>query len=138
MEHITTTQEIYAAFGRGDIPAILAHLADDVVFEPWPHAAQRAGVPWMQRREGRHGAADFFASLAGLEFHSFEPRNFLAGGDQVAVVVRAELTALATGRRITDEEIHLWTFDEEGRVSEMRHFADTAEQIAAVLESAVA
>ena len=28
-----TVQELYAAFGRGDIPAILAKLADDVVWE---------------------------------------------------------------------------------------------------------
>jgi uncharacterized protein len=28
-----TVQELYAAFGRGDLPAILSKLADDIVWE---------------------------------------------------------------------------------------------------------
>ena len=138
MDNVTTVQEIYAAFDRGDIPAILEQLADDIVFEPWETAAGRAGVPWLRRRQGHDGAAGFFESLAGLEIHSFEPRNFLAGGNQVAAVVRLEATVLATGRRVVDEEIHLWTFDTAGRVSEMRHLADTALHIVTALEPAVA
>ena len=31
-----TVAGIYEAFGRGDIPAILATLADDVAWEVWP------------------------------------------------------------------------------------------------------
>ena len=30
---VSTVQEIYSAFGQGDVPAILARLADDVVWE---------------------------------------------------------------------------------------------------------
>ena len=33
MNNIETTQAIFAAFGTGDIPAILEHLADDIVIE---------------------------------------------------------------------------------------------------------
>lgn len=55
MSHaLETIQSIYAAFGRGDIPAILAQLADDVAWEQWPdHRAQQAGVPWLQERRGQ-------------------------------------------------------------------------------------
>lgn len=31
--NIQTVQEIYAAFGRGDIPAIPGHLAENVIWE---------------------------------------------------------------------------------------------------------
>jgi hypothetical protein len=30
-----------------------------------------------------------------------------------------------------DEELHLWTFDEDGRVVRLRHYRDTAKHIAA-------
>jgi uncharacterized protein len=131
MDTIATVQRIYAAFGRGDIAAILAELAEDVAWETWPSSAQDAGVPWLVRRQGRDAVAGFFASLEGLDHHRFEPLNFLAGGDQVAVVVAIDLTVLATGARFQDEEVHLWTFGADGRVTGYRHVPDTAKHIAA-------
>src|SRR4051812_49666848 len=86
MDNIRTVQRIYEAFGRGDIPAILAELADDVVWETYQGSAQDAGVPWLVRREGRDAVAGFFAALEETDLHRLEPLNFLAGGDQVAVV----------------------------------------------------
>ncbi len=35
MSNLGTTQAIYEAFGRGDIPFILDQLADDVAWEQW-------------------------------------------------------------------------------------------------------
>jgi hypothetical protein len=131
MDNISTVQRIYAAFGRGDIPAILAELADDVVWETWQGSAQDAGVPWMVRREGRDAVAGFFAALQATDHHRFEPLNFLAGGDQVAVVIAVDLSVKATGVRFQDEDVHLWTFGPDGRVTGYRHCSDTARHIAA-------
>jgi hypothetical protein len=40
-----TVVGLYEAFGRGDVPAVLAALADDVRWEHWAdNTAQRAGV----------------------------------------------------------------------------------------------
>ena len=47
MSNIPTVQDIYAAFGRGDVPAILAQLAEDV---DWEYGMADAGVPWLQPR----------------------------------------------------------------------------------------
>ena len=33
MSNLATVQAIYAAFGRGDVPAILSHLTDGVAWE---------------------------------------------------------------------------------------------------------
>ena len=52
-----TVAEIYAAFGRGDVPAILDQLADDVAWEDWPaNDAQRAGVRHLLPRRGATAA----------------------------------------------------------------------------------
>ena len=67
MKTIDTVKRIYEAFGRGDVPAILEHVAEDV---DWEYGAVDAGVPWLQRRRGREGVASFFASLAGMALPS--------------------------------------------------------------------
>ena len=64
--------------------------------------------------------------------------NFLAGGDQVAVVVSIDLTVRTTGVRFQDEDIHLWTFCPDGRVTGYRHVSDTAKHIAAAQQPVAA
>lgn len=58
--HLTTATAIYEAFGRGDIPTILSHMADDIKWEQWAdNTAQQAGVPWLQARHGKAGPRIF-------------------------------------------------------------------------------
>ena len=137
VSQIATVQEIYAAFGRGDIVTILERLAEDVDWEARGSSAHDEGVPWLQRRTGRAGAAEFFATLEAFEFRRFEPRSFLEGAGQVAAVIDIEIVMRASGYVIADEEIHLWSFDDAGLVSAFRHVVDTAKHIAAA-RSAVA
>jgi ketosteroid isomerase-like protein len=140
MSHIETVQEIYAAFGRGDVPAILDRLADDVRWEHWPDGsgAQRHGVPWLAERTGREEVGGFFAGLAALDIHTFAPRAFLAGDGMVAAVIDLDATVVATGERFRDVEVHLWTFGADGRVTEFRHVVDTAKHVEAVTARALA
>ena len=49
MSNVPTVQAIYEAFGAGDGPGFLSHLADDVEWEQWvDNRAVAAGVPWLQ------------------------------------------------------------------------------------------
>jgi uncharacterized protein len=140
MSNTQTVQEIYAAFGRGDIAAILGRLAEEVRWEHWPEGsgAQRHGVPWLIARTGRDEVGEFFASLAALEFRAFEPLELLESERSVAAVVAIDAAVKATGGRIRDDEIHLWTFDDGGRVTDFRHFVDTAKHVEAVGARALA
>ena len=47
----------------------------------------------------------------------------------MAATLAIDATAKATGERFQDEEIHLWTFDDSGKVTGLRHYADTAKHI---------
>jgi ketosteroid isomerase-like protein len=82
---VKTIQEIYAAFGRGDVPAILARLAESVEWDY--NMAPSTDVPWLRKRRGREEAADFFASLDELEIHRLSPKEFLEGDGVVVVVL---------------------------------------------------
>lgn len=126
--NLAAVKSIYDAFGRGDIPAILAYMADDV---DWEHDAIDHGVPWLKPGRGRPHVADFFLSLAGYEIHRFEPNGFFAGGDRVVATIAVEAAVRATGRPIKDLEVHLWTFGPDGKVSRFRHVLDTHQQVMA-------
>lgn len=69
-------QEIYPAFGQGNIPVILEHMAEEV---DWEYAYRETPnpLPWLQPRTGKTGVARFFESLGALEFHHFVPKVLL-------------------------------------------------------------
>jgi ketosteroid isomerase-like protein len=126
-----TVLDIYAAFGRGDVPAVLERLADDVAWEEWSdNFAQRAQVPHLVPRRGRDDVAGFFGLIGAWTVRQFEVLDVIGDGRQVVAEIRASFE-LPGGARFADEEMHLWTFDESGRVCRFRHYVDTAKHIAA-------
>ncbi|MFN8470040.1 MAG: nuclear transport factor 2 family protein [Caldilineaceae bacterium] len=130
-DHLATVGTIYAAFGKGDIPTILDQMADDVRWEEWAdNSAQKAGVPWLQARQGKDGVLEFFKVMGGLQVMDFRVLSLMAGGNQVAVEFELEFAVPDTGRRLRDQEMHLWTFNEDGKVIRLRHYTDTAKHIA--------
>ena len=131
-DHLATAGKIYEAFGQGDIPTILAQMADDVQWEAWAdNMAQKQGVPWLQARQGKEGVLAFFQVLGGMPVKDFQVLSMMAGGNQVAVEFVIEVEVPATGGHYRDEEMHLWTFNEAGQVTRLRHYTDTAKHIAA-------
>ena len=129
MSNIETVQDIYAAFGAGDIPAILTRLADDV---DWGYGRGPSDVPWLQRRRAHEAVAGFFESLGGLDFHNFAPKELLESDGVVVALVDVDFTVKATGRRVTEEdEVHVWRFNTDGKVSRFKEGLDSlAHQLA--------
>lgn len=120
---IETVKKIYEAFGRGDFPVILEHLSDDVV---WEYGTIDSGVPWLAHRRGRRGAAEFFATLQTLNITRFEINDIVGGGNVVVGLINIDMTVKATGKTIEErDEVHVWRFDERGRVVRFRHVVDT-------------
>lgn len=129
--NLAVVGEIYSAFGRGELDPILAAIAEDCAWETWDSStAQKAGVSYLQPQAGPAGVAAFFGIVAQFEIHSFEVLDMFAGGDKVAVEVMIETTS-PDGGRLRDEELHLYTLDDAGKVTRMRHHVDTAKHIAA-------
>jgi ketosteroid isomerase-like protein len=130
VDNAATVEAIYEAFGHGDIVGILQRLADDVAWEQWfDNYAQRAGVPHLVARHGRNDVAGFFGVIGAWTVLDFAVLDIIGTGMQVAAEVRASF-ALPDGTRFADEELHLWTFGQDGRVVRFRHYCDTAKHIA--------
>jgi ketosteroid isomerase-like protein len=133
MSNLPTVQSLYEAFGSGDVPGFMSHLADDVEWEQWSdNRAAEAGVPWLQPRKGREAVGGFFAAVAEMEIVDLQILNMMEGGNEVAVTFILEVKLpQCGGRSYRDEEIHLWTFNAAGKVARLRHYVDTAKHIEA-------
>jgi ketosteroid isomerase-like protein len=130
LSHLAVVQEIYGAFGRGDVPAILGHLAPDV---EWEYGAGPTPVPWLQKRHGHAGAQQFFAEVAAtLEIQMFAPKSFFEGQGVVVVLLDLEARVKATGKPIHEEdEVHIWHLNAANKVTRFRHRVDTQHHIEA-------
>jgi hypothetical protein len=127
-ENVQTAKDGYAAFGRGDLPGILELLTDDI---EWVNPGPPDVIPGAGTHRGKDAVAGFFGTLAqSTEFQAFEPREFIAQGDNVVALIHSEATARSTGRKFVDHEAHLWTF-RDGKVAHFQVFQDTAALVAA-------
>lgn len=116
------TKEIFARFGRGDVPAILELLHDDVVIEFYGPST----IPYAGTYRGRSEARRFFETvLASVDIHEFEPQQFIADGDAVVVTGHLRLTARATGGGIESDFAHVITL-RDGKWLRFRDFMNTA------------
>lgn len=124
MSNLPTVQNLYEAFGRGDIPTILDQIADDI---DWEYDNADSGVPILTPGRGKETVLRYFEALgSGVEISAFEPLTFMESGDLVVAVCRLEAVVKDTGKSIQQEhEIHLWTFGEGGSITRFCHKADT-------------
>jgi ketosteroid isomerase-like protein len=124
MSNVDTVKQIYDAFGRGDVPAIIDKLDENV---EWDTEIPTEGVPWLQPRRGKANVPAFFESLAPLTITRFEPHTFFETDDKVFVLIALEGTN-ASGKSFNmPYEGHLWVFGGDGKVAKFQHVADTAQ-----------
>ena len=104
---IARIKEIYAAFGRGDVPFILGSMAADV---SWEFEAP-AEISWGGVRHGPQEAAGFFAGIAAEHADpKLEMTEFFVSGDAVAAFGRYAATVRATGVRVDTPVGHYFKF----------------------------
>ena len=117
----------YAAFERGDIPAILA------IFDPEAELeiAGPKAIPWAGSYRGPEGAAKYFAAIEiESDVEAFEPHTFLAQGDKVVVLGVETMRSKRTGRSYETHWVHDVTLA-AGRIINFREHCDTATAAAA-------
>ncbi len=115
-------QQIYEAFGRGDVPAILGMVAGEV---DWEFVAS-PGVAYSGKRRNHAEVAAFFADVGKSDqIHAFEPREFIDAGSDVTVLGWEKSTAIDTSEDFETEWVHLFTI-KNGKVTRWRGFFNTA------------
>jgi ketosteroid isomerase-like protein len=130
MSNQETVSNLYAAFQRQDIPAILECVADDVDWRNDGVASREC--PWNGDFSGKAKLPGFFQTLAeNLDFKVFDVKSMVASGPAVAVNLRIESVLRKNGRELGNDSVHIWMFDGNGKVASYRHFNDTAAELSA-------
>jgi hypothetical protein len=127
-QNLRIVQDMYAAFGRGDLGFVLDKI-DDECDGFGVISGTETGVPWHLdlKTKGKPGAVRYFEALASSVDHkAFEQRDFAASGDHVYATVRLVQAVHATGKSLEQSEvIHHFTF-RNGKVVRCRVSEDTA------------
>ena len=112
--NLSTVQQIYTCFGQGDVPGILAKLADNI---SWFNAADPAVAPFGGSFQGKDGVVRFFTALGQTtQTTYFEPSNFRSEGNRVLNEVQHDGFARATNKPFRVSATFVWTFDDNGQV----------------------
>jgi ketosteroid isomerase-like protein len=123
-QNTKVVQDAYAAFGRGDIPALLGYMTDDIHWRPVIGTSTQ--VPFSGERTGKAAVAEFFKTVAATEdFQQFEPREFIAQGNTVVAVGHYRATTKKTGKAFESDFVMVFTF-RDGKVATFREFTDSA------------
>lgn len=125
--NVQRVQQLFAAFGRGDLAGVLGALADDV---EWSLGGP-ADLPFAGLRRGREAVVQFFAIFSQtVDVLAFEPKEFLAQDDTIVVLGTERLRFKATGREAENPWVMVFRF-RAGRVVNYREHDDTAALVAA-------
>jgi ketosteroid isomerase-like protein len=126
--HLDAVGRLYAAYGRGDLDAVLAELADDV---DWAAEAASTTVPWYGPRSGKPAVAAFFEAIgSNVDVTEFDVVGMTAGDTDVVAIVHWSYTVKATGKTASMYMQH-WFRIADGRIAFFRGSEDTEQSAAA-------
>jgi len=122
--NITIVQQAYGAFGKGDIPGVIALLTPDVL---WESVGDPADFPGLGPKHGTAAVEAQFKLLGSLlSFQSFSPQQFFAAGpDTVFVLGHYDRTVIKTGKAANSDFVHVFVI-RNGKIASYREFQDTA------------
>jgi uncharacterized protein len=122
--NIKTIQQVYEAFARGDVPAMLEAVTDDV---DWASETASTVAPWYGPHHGKQAVADFFVAFGtAMEVEEFTPVSIAANESDVLTVVRFRARSRATGK-VAAMDLHHYFVFQEGKIAYYRGTEDSAQ-----------
>jgi ketosteroid isomerase-like protein len=123
INNATRVRALYEAFGCGDIPFILSHLASNCKWVASGEGSLPEGGTYIGKEAGK-----FFVRLAeGKTFTAFNPVSINTINEQEVVVFgNLEAVSNSTGKKMQSDWVMHWKFNEEGEVVYFHDFFDTA------------
>ncbi len=119
-ENVEIVNDLYAAFGRGDIEHIISRLRDDVRWFSHVDAIVPTSGDWS----GKEKVSGFFKTLAEYtEVRSFTPREVVAQGDTVVSMGSISGRVKASGKTLLSNWVFIWKL-RDGKVASYEQFHD--------------
>jgi ketosteroid isomerase-like protein len=125
---VETVQDLYAAYGRGDMPALLDTLDEAV---DWAAEAAGDAVPWYGRYTGRAQVPAFFAAIGStVTVTEFDVVGIASNDSDVIATVHWTYRVNATGRTASMYMQHWFRF-RDGKIVFFRGSEDSAQSVRA-------
>ena len=121
---VSTVRQLYDAFARGDVPAVLGALDPEIQWKEAEGFLYAEGNPYVGPTAILHGV---LGRIAG-EWDDFQvqPQEILATTDGALAMGRYSGTYKGTGRRIDAEFAHVWRVT-GGKITGFQQYTDTAQ-----------
>lgn len=131
-DSVQVLKDAYAAFGRGDIAAVMAMMNPAI---EWHEPGLRGFPPPGGDRiylGPKSVVNDVFAALPAAwdDFRAL-PEEYLGSGERVAVIGRFSGTAKNSGRSLSVPFVHVWTV-RDGTLCRFDDYTDTAKVLHAL------
>jgi uncharacterized protein len=119
-----TSEALYGAMGRGDIPFMMGNLDPQIVWNEAENFVYADHSPYVGVDKLLSG---LFARLAG-EWDGFAavPHEIVDGGDTVVALGRYGGVYKATGVKVNAQFVHVFKF-KGGKVATFQQYTDTAQ-----------
>lgn len=130
MSNVQAAKDIYAAFGRGDIPAVLAGFHPEIQWrQAEGHPYQPDGAAWV----GPQAVLEKLFTRIGSEWEEFKVnvRAIHDAGDHVVMEGRYTGKYKPTNKRIDVQMCHVLRF-RDGKLVSFQQYLDTGQLQAAM------
>jgi hypothetical protein len=121
-DHATTIRGIYEAFARGDVPAVLGALHEQVEWNEAEHVTYWPGGAFIGPQAVVTGV--FARIIQDIPNFSIDVRRIVAAGDAVLVEARYRGTVTATGKALDAQVAHVWDL-RDGKAVRFQQYTDT-------------
>ena len=123
MDNVRLLKDLYAAFGRGDIPAVLEVMSADI---RWYQAENNPYRPTGEAWVGPDAVNTLFMRI-GADWDGFtvHTKSFHGAGDSVIVEARYTGTFKPTGKSMDAQVCHIWDV-KDGKLTRFQQYVDTA------------
>jgi len=120
-QNIQTVKGIYADFSKGNVQAVGAALASSYT---WRTNAAVDDNPQFFNFD--NNASAFFAIVTQTENSTvFNPVSYTSSATQVIAVLDITFQYIPTQKWVSDQEVHVWTFNAAGKITGFTQFLDT-------------
>jgi len=121
-ENVKVVREIYDAFAKGDIPAVLGKLAKEIEWREADNFIYADRNPYI----GPHAILEGVLMRFGSEWNGFavEPNAILDAGEQVIALGYYSGTVKKTGKSVRAQMVHVWNI-EGGKATKFQQYTDT-------------
>lgn len=123
-DHVTLIEQLYQAFGRGDVPAVPAARDPKIEWREAEGFEYARGNPYVGPDAVLQGV--FGRLMAEWDGFTVTPRELLATPEGVVALGRYTATNKASSRPLDAQFAHVWRV-RDGKIRAFQQYTDTAQ-----------